>query len=499
MMPHSGPKQFTVLIIMTTALAVHAFPASADLPQTINYQGYLADSGGEPVNGSVNMTFGLYTAATGTAAPLWTETQGTVSVVNGVYSVILGSETPIGLPFDAQYYLGVKVGADQEMTPRQALTGTPYAFRSSIADSMDDLAISGTMIATGAISPDKLALVCNEGETLIQTMTGWQCSPLCISSTEVCDGRDNDCNGLADDGLQGSLCPLQQGVCSGSRQKCGGAEGWLPCDYGTYAAYHPLYETTEESCDGKDNDCDGQADNGLTAPACPLQWGVCIGSTKTCGGASGWLNCTASNYGPYYGSDGPGSCDGFDNDCDGIADDSFVYGGSVYYTDWNFSHRYKGDGCGTGWCSGGRAVCATTSSLTCDSLVALTEEKGFSLCDGEDNDCDGMTDDLCGGSGGINCQRSSTEAVNICRGCTADDQCGAGWKCAGFGTKTCAKSCTVNADCQGAPLNSGWGCYSAGGQNVCAKTCTADSDCNWPSVSRTFLCVGTAPKHCEAP
>jgi hypothetical protein len=79
------------------------------------------------------MVFSLYSVATG-ESPIWNETQN-VTVINGVYSVNLGDVTPISLPFDLPYYLGVKVGEDPEMTPRSPLTSVGYAFRAKVADS----------------------------------------------------------------------------------------------------------------------------------------------------------------------------------------------------------------------------------------------------------------------------------------------------------------------------------------------------------------------------
>jgi len=67
---------------------------------------------------------------------LWEETRN-VTVTNGVYSVILGEETPLNLPFDIPYYLGLTVGNDEEMTPRQPLSSTPYALNAAALDGMD--------------------------------------------------------------------------------------------------------------------------------------------------------------------------------------------------------------------------------------------------------------------------------------------------------------------------------------------------------------------------
>lgn len=124
-------------------------------PQTINYQGFLANSAGVPVNSTTTqLTFKLYDANN---AVLWTEVQPNVTVTNGVFNVLLGSAalfsaaTPSPLIFDKQYFLGVTVNQDAEMTPRQALHATPYAIRAATVDTA--AAIPGAQI-TGPITAD---------------------------------------------------------------------------------------------------------------------------------------------------------------------------------------------------------------------------------------------------------------------------------------------------------------------------------------------------------
>jgi hypothetical protein len=124
------------ITLYSTIFAVLFFSslAWAAVPQTINYQGYLRNTDGTPVNTQVSVVFALYTTSTGGTA-LWSETRN-VTPANGIYCFQLGSATPIPASVFANdtIYLGVKVGNDAEMTPRQRLTTAPYAFRAGTAD-----------------------------------------------------------------------------------------------------------------------------------------------------------------------------------------------------------------------------------------------------------------------------------------------------------------------------------------------------------------------------
>jgi hypothetical protein len=99
----------------------------------VNYQGYLTDNTGNPVNGSPAMTFTIYDE---TGGPQWSETHPSVPVTGGLFSVLLGSQTSLlSSVFDGtELYLGVQVGSDPEMTPRTLLTSAPgAAFARSMA------------------------------------------------------------------------------------------------------------------------------------------------------------------------------------------------------------------------------------------------------------------------------------------------------------------------------------------------------------------------------
>ena len=71
------------LLLLSLLISIVALPGAAQaVPQLINYQGYLGDSNGDPVNGTVGMTFTLYDdAASGTA--LWSDIHHTVTVTDG--------------------------------------------------------------------------------------------------------------------------------------------------------------------------------------------------------------------------------------------------------------------------------------------------------------------------------------------------------------------------------------------------------------------------------
>lgn len=122
-------KAFGCTTMLAAALTTLAGEASAAMvPAFIHQQGRLFDAAGEPVAGSVNITFTLYTDATG-GAVRWTETQSVV-LSDGYFSTRLGQDTGIDPTlFDGSLlYLGIKVGTDPEMSPRQSLVSVPYAF-----------------------------------------------------------------------------------------------------------------------------------------------------------------------------------------------------------------------------------------------------------------------------------------------------------------------------------------------------------------------------------
>ncbi|PIR19358.1 MAG: hypothetical protein COV48_02450 [Elusimicrobia bacterium CG11_big_fil_rev_8_21_14_0_20_64_6] len=123
-------------------LTAPAAAAAATSPRMMDFQGKLLDASGNPRHGSFSIAFSLFAAASGGAA-LWSETQPSVAVDHGRFSVKLGTVAALstGVFNRAEVYLELQAGAEAAMAPRQPVLMTPYAFRVLLAD---DLAPGGT-------------------------------------------------------------------------------------------------------------------------------------------------------------------------------------------------------------------------------------------------------------------------------------------------------------------------------------------------------------------
>jgi hypothetical protein len=126
-------SRMTQLFVVTTCLVLATSTLAAG-PQLINYQGTLTNDQGQPLDGTYNLTFKVYATAAGGSA-LWTQTIGSVAVVDGLFNVILGGAGfPSGLFTAPDRWLGITVGGGAELTPRMRFTSVPWALRSTVAD-----------------------------------------------------------------------------------------------------------------------------------------------------------------------------------------------------------------------------------------------------------------------------------------------------------------------------------------------------------------------------
>ena len=179
---------------------------------------------------------------------------------------------------------------------------------------------------------------------------------------EVCDGADNDCDGEADDGNPGGgpRCDTGQlGLC---------ATGFLAC-LGGVVRCDPKYQPSEEVCNGRDDDCNGVVDD--RGPCGTGLLGACGQGTWACD--NGVFVCLPDVV------PGPEVCNWLDDDCDGEVDEGDPGGGGACDT------GLDGD------CGAGVRTCRD-GGLVCDGIVLPAEE----VCNGQDDDCDGHADEALG-------------------------------------------------------------------------------------------------------
>ncbi|NIS18103.1 MAG: hypothetical protein GWN14_06930, partial [candidate division Zixibacteria bacterium] len=122
----------------------------AEVPGSMNYQGYLTDDEGSPVADSLyNVTFKIYDE---TNTKLWEESHQ-IATSDGLFSVKLGSN---GSPLNADVFshsecwLGITVGTDQEISPRTQLNTVPYSFKTGNVQSDDIINEPGVAAYSGA-------------------------------------------------------------------------------------------------------------------------------------------------------------------------------------------------------------------------------------------------------------------------------------------------------------------------------------------------------------
>ncbi|MBK7190097.1 MAG: hypothetical protein IPH86_15865 [bacterium] len=135
-------------LVAVTATLVAGAAAYAAVPQTIAFQGFLTDAGGQPLEVPVNLDIAVYNTASGGTA-LWTEAHTGVPVSKGVFAVALGSVSPLSgaVARTSPRFIGIRVNGEAEL-PRTQLRATPFALRAQAADSVT----TGIDIKSGNVS-----------------------------------------------------------------------------------------------------------------------------------------------------------------------------------------------------------------------------------------------------------------------------------------------------------------------------------------------------------
>ncbi|HEX2568485.1 MAG TPA: MopE-related protein [Polyangia bacterium] len=272
------------------------------------------------------------------------------------YSVILVSDG------------GEECGGDPAQAAAELLTS---GVRTYVIGVSVDATQGATLNAIAAAGGTSAFIPVNNASDLLPALTSIVSASI---RTELCNGVDDNCNGVADEGYNvGAACNNGlQGACRG--------DGVLECDPNdarrTRCRITTQVATPQpEQCNGVDDNCNGLIDEGNPqgGASCGPSTGECRPGTMQCQG--GQLDCVGGT-GPR-----PEVCDGKDNDCDGQIDNDVPPGGP----------------CGTtvGECQPGTFVCTGAGGFVCQGAVGPQPE----TCDGRDNDCNGIIDDNVPGVG----------------------------------------------------------------------------------------------------
>jgi len=203
-------KRHLILLVSTLALLGTSAFAQTKVPALINYQGNVRNAAGVAIGSTApenrTVTFRFYNSATSTAPAdrLWAESQS-VTILAGNFSVLIGAGSPVtGQPNTGTFaevfgkgptvYLGITVDdgdpgtTDPEISPRQQIVTTAFAFRATVAEGVDSAAIKNTMIAANAVTTTQINASAVTAEKIANNaVTSPQISDGTIATVDIAD------------------------------------------------------------------------------------------------------------------------------------------------------------------------------------------------------------------------------------------------------------------------------------------------------------------------
>jgi len=141
-----------ILILLGLGVFAASTFVDATVPSVINYQGSLSDAAGAPLEGKYVLTFAIYSDNLG-GEPIWSETT-TVTVVDGLFDVLLGSSRPLTPEVFASQgrFLGISVNGGEELTPRHRFGAVGYSYRVGTVDQAAGGTVSGNLSVSGDVN-----------------------------------------------------------------------------------------------------------------------------------------------------------------------------------------------------------------------------------------------------------------------------------------------------------------------------------------------------------
>lgn len=262
-----SPLKFMPYLVLL--LTLFSFPAHASVPDNINYQGYLTDSNNNPINGTTNITFSLYSVKTG-GVPLWADAVP-VTISNGLFTVMLGGTIPFPATlFDTPLWLGINVEGDGEMTPRTELNSSAYAFHAKTADQVSCINGDSMTCYTGPANTRQVGSCRTGTRTCIDGVYSACQGEILPAATEVCDNRDENCDGLVDNDATDFITWHADtdsdlfGNLASTNISCSAPEGYVADSTDCDDTRNDTYPGALEFCDAIDNNCNGQIDESCT-------------------------------------------------------------------------------------------------------------------------------------------------------------------------------------------------------------------------------------------
>jgi|GEM_PF-3528423 len=233
----------------------------------------------------------------------------------------------------------------------------------------------------------------------LQAPGGNGCELDCVPTNggvEICDGIDNNCNGLVDEGIAQLTdeCTVGVGACERT--------GVYICadDHQGVACSVAPGEPEDEICgDGIDNNCNGVVDEadaiggGIWYKDADADgYGDDAVTVTQCGQPIGYVDqggdCDDTNAAVNPGADDV--CDGIDNNCDGRVDEDEAIDADTWYADAD-NDGYGNDSVSQPSCEQPAGYIAGGGD--CDDTNAAVNPGADEVCDGIDNNCDGRVDE----------------------------------------------------------------------------------------------------------